>query len=55
MDVAHPAHVLARQPLGIAAAEEAVAGVQQQMRRRAGLGHQPVDLVRLSTTVPMWW
>ena len=46
VDVADAGHVLARELGRVAAAEEAVAGVEQELRRRAGGGHEMVDLVR---------
>ena len=46
MDVADAVHVLARELGRVAAAEEAVAGVEQQLGRRAGRRHEAVDLVR---------
>jgi hypothetical protein len=46
VDVADAAHVLACQFGRVAAAEEGMAGVEQELRRRAGRLHEAVDLVR---------
>ena len=46
VDVADAGHVFARELGRVAAAEAGVAGVEQELRRRAGVRHETVDLVR---------
>src|SRR5690606_23484222 len=44
VEMRHAAHVTAGKRQRIAAAEEGMAGIEQQPRFRAGIGYQPIDL-----------